>query len=56
MNLRALELLYPNIEFEGIEINPAAAEVLRSLIGKENVSEGSIFDYSITKKYDLLLK
>lgn len=55
MNLRALELLYPNIEFGGIEINPAAAEVLRSLIGKENVSEGSIFDYSITKKYDLTL-
>ena len=55
INLRALELLYPNIEFEGIEINPAAAEVLRSLIGKENVSEGSIFDYPITKKYDLTL-
>lgn len=55
MNLKAIELLYPNIEFEGIEINSTAANELGNLIGKENVYKGSIFDYKTTKKFDLTL-
>lgn len=53
MNMRALKLLHPKIEPFGIEINPEAVSILRKLIGSENVFEGSIFDYSNDKKYDL---
>lgn len=55
MNLRAIELLYPNIEFQGIEINSIAAKVLSDLIGKDSVFEGSIFDYQGSDKFDLTL-
>jgi len=55
MNLRALQLLYPEIELSGIEINEQAAKELAILIGEENVSNKSIFDVEINKKYDLSL-
>lgn len=53
MNLKALRLLQPQIDLFGVEINPDAAKQLSILIGKENVFEGSIFDYTNPKKYDL---
>lgn len=53
MNLKALQLLYPGINLEAVEINPDAAKILADLIGKNNVFEGSIFDYPITNKVDL---
>ena len=55
MNLKALQLLYPGIALKAAEINPDAAEQLRELIGKDNVYEGSIFDYPVTGKVDLAL-
>jgi spore coat polysaccharide biosynthesis protein SpsF len=55
MNLRALKLLYPRMNFKGIEINPAAANELRKLVGPENVFEGSIFDYRVIDTVDLAL-
>jgi pseudaminic acid biosynthesis-associated methylase len=45
MNLSALRLLYPSIQLKGVEINELAASQLGELIGKENVFNGSIFDY-----------
>jgi len=44
MNLRALRMLYPGASLRGLEINPTAAQELRSAIGSENVIEGSILD------------
>lgn len=55
MNLKALRLLHPGISLRGIEINPDAAKRLGTLIGPENVYEGSIFDFPITDRVDLAL-
>jgi pseudaminic acid biosynthesis-associated methylase len=55
MNLKALKLLYPNIDLHGIEINPIAANELEVLIGSQNVFEGSIFDYPVKQKVELSL-
>lgn len=55
MNLRALKLLYPEISLRGVEINPDAAKQLADVIGKSNVFEGSLFDYSVKEEVDLAL-
>lgn len=55
MNLRALQLLYPDIILRGVEINPEAAAQLRSHIGQDNVYEGSIFNYPVEQQVDLSL-
>jgi pseudaminic acid biosynthesis-associated methylase len=55
MNLKALKLLYPNINLKGIEINSTATSLLADLIGSQNVFEGSIFDYEVTEKVELSL-
>jgi spore coat polysaccharide biosynthesis protein SpsF len=55
MNFKALRLLYPKIQYKGIEINKTAAGVLSKLIGRKNVFQGSIFDYSLKGKFDLVL-
>ncbi len=55
MNLRALQLLYPKVALQGVEINPDAAAQLRSYIGQDNVYEGSIFNYPVDKQVDLSL-
>ena len=54
-NLRALKLLYPKIALTAVEINPSAANRLRELIGAENVFEGSVFEYPVADKVNLLL-
>jgi pseudaminic acid biosynthesis-associated methylase len=53
MNLKALQLLYPGINLQAVEINPDAAKILADLIGKDNVFEGSILEYPIVHKCDL---
>jgi pseudaminic acid biosynthesis-associated methylase len=55
MNLRALQLLYPDISMRGIEINPEAAGILAGLIGTGNVHQGSIFDWTASEPADLAL-
>ena len=40
---------------KGAEINPNACKLLAELIGEQNVFEGSIFDYPILGKVDLVL-
>jgi pseudaminic acid biosynthesis-associated methylase len=55
MNLRAIKLLYPNIELSAVEINKNAAEELENFIGGYAVFTGSLFDYPIEKKSDLVL-
>lgn len=55
MNLKALKLLYPGIELNGIEINHDAAVQLNELIGRKNVFEGSILEYPVNSTYDIAL-
>lgn len=55
MNLQAIKLLFPSIKLHGIEINERAAEELGMNIGKENVTNSSIFDYSVDEKFDVTL-
>ena len=55
MNLKALRLLYPNIELNAIEINKEAAEELTSIVNRNNIFQGSIFNYDPVKKFDLVI-
>jgi spore coat polysaccharide biosynthesis protein SpsF len=55
MNLRAIKLLYPNIELSAVEINNDAAQELSNFIGDDAVFAGSIFDYPIKEQLDLVL-
>lgn len=55
MNFKALSLLYPQIKCKGVEINKTATNILSGLIGKKNVFQGSIFDYPVKEKFDLVL-
>jgi len=53
MNLKALRLLYPNIDLKAIEINPDAVKSLMNLLGGDKVFEGSIYDYQVSEKVNL---
>ncbi len=55
MNLRAIKLLYPNIELRAVEINEDAARELSNFIGDNSVFAGSIFDCHTEKQSDLVL-
>ena len=55
MNLRALKLLYPDIDLRAVEINPTAANSLSEFIGDDNVFRGSILDFPIGRQSELLL-
>ncbi len=55
MNLQAIKLLFPNIELSAIEINKKAANELSNFIGEQNVHNGSIFDFTPKKNYDVSL-
>jgi spore coat polysaccharide biosynthesis protein SpsF len=55
LNLRALAQLFPHADLRGIEINPRAALVLKDLIGSPMVFEGSILDYEVTDRSELVL-
>lgn len=53
MNLKAIQLLHPSVKINAIEINKIAAKELGSVIGEENVFNGSIYDYNVSEKFDL---
>jgi pseudaminic acid biosynthesis-associated methylase len=55
MNLKALNLLYPNIDAHGIEINAEAARQLGKLIAPARVYNTSILDFQPTRTWDLAL-
>ena len=55
MTLKAIKLLFPSIDFFGIELNKNAADELAKLIGQKNVFNGSIFDFETTQKCDVSL-
>lgn len=45
MNLKALKLLYPELQAKGVEINSDAVTQLAALIGTDNAVHSSIFDW-----------
>lgn len=55
MNLKALKLLHPGIDANGIEINVEAARQLKELIGDTKVYNTSIFDFEPERTWDLAL-
>ena len=55
MNLKALKLLYPEQDQFENEINTEAANQLKSIIPEQNVTVGSIFDFSPNQTWDLVL-
>jgi spore coat polysaccharide biosynthesis protein SpsF len=55
LNLRALQVLFPQSSMCGIEINNKAASALRDLIGSDQVFEGSILDYEALNQSELVL-
>jgi spore coat polysaccharide biosynthesis protein SpsF len=55
MNLKALKLLYPKIALKGIEINKQACQELGKVIGANNVSNSSIFDFEVVQKAEISL-
>lgn len=55
MNLRAIKLLFPNIEASGIELNETAASQLSEFLGAHNVFNGSIFECPVNKTFDVAL-
>ena len=55
MNLKSLQLLYPEIQLKGIEINTDASKKLAALIGDKNVINDSIFNFVNDAQVDLSL-
>ena len=55
MNLRALKLLHPHMEQQGIEINAEAAQQLAQVIGPERVHNLSILEFQPSHTWDLVL-
>lgn len=53
MNLKALKLLFPKLQLNGIEINETAAKELEGLIGSKHVLNQSIFDVECKDQVDL---
>jgi len=55
MNLKAIKLLFPSIKLSAIEINKEAVKELKQIVKRENIFEGSIFDYDKNQKFDVSL-
>ncbi|MDZ4796387.1 MAG: pseudaminic acid biosynthesis-associated methylase [Bacteroidota bacterium] len=55
MNLKAIQLLYPEIQLYAIEINEKAAYELANVIGSSNVYNESILDFSAEKQSEVAL-
>lgn len=52
LNLMAIQMLLPESQLSGVEINPGAAKILRQLGGLE-VFETSLLDFSLEKQWDM---
>ena len=55
MNLKALKLLFPEVNLSGIEINKEAANELAKVISLEDVFNGSILEYNAVAKFQISL-
>lgn len=55
MNLKALKLLYPDVDAHGVEINAEAARQLGEVITPAKVHHTSIFDFQPKRTWGLVL-
>ena len=55
MNLKALKLLYPNMDQYALEINKKAVLILSETIDNQNIFNESILDFKAKRKWDLVL-
>jgi pseudaminic acid biosynthesis-associated methylase len=55
MNIKALQLLFPEQQHHAIEINSHAVVELKKIISGENVYEGSIIEFDPKKVFDLVI-
>lgn len=55
MNMRALRLLYPELDGHAIEINPQAAEKLAEVLPAANIYQQSIMDFAPDRQWELTL-
>ena len=55
MNLKALKLLFPEVNLSGLEINKEAANELAKVIPLEDVFNGSILEYNAVAKFQISL-
>ncbi len=55
MNLKAIQLLYPEIDSHALEINSTAVSQLEEVIPASNISNISILDFSSSRTWDLTL-
>jgi len=55
MNLKALNLLFPSASHDAIEINPAACQELRNMIGDGRTHQCSILDFETRQQWDVVL-
>jgi len=54
MNIRALNLLMPNTNVTGIEINKKAADIAKSISSKNTIINDSVINLDVRKQYDLV--
>tara|TARA_X000000950_G_scaffold41682_1_gene45709 strand:+ start:16160 stop:16798 length:639 start_codon:yes stop_codon:yes gene_type:complete len=55
LNLKALKILFPNINISAIEINEMAISSLKKTVDKKNIYHQSIINFSNQNKWDLAL-
>lgn len=55
MNLKALQLLFPDQQQHAIEINPDAARLLAETIPAQNIFQTSILEFEPPRQWDLVL-
>ena len=55
MNLKALKLLYPQMNQYAVEINKKAVSLLSETLPKDNIFNVSILDFKPIRKWDLFL-
>ena len=55
MNIKALKIIYPDLEFHAVEINKKAAKFLEEIILPENIFQESILDFESKQKWNLSL-
>jgi spore coat polysaccharide biosynthesis protein SpsF len=55
MNLRAIQLLYPEIDLYAIEINQAATHELAQIVPEHQIHQGTILDFHADRTWDLVL-
>lgn len=55
MNIKALKLLFPSMDFHAVEINSDAAKILSETLPSKNITNDSILNYETNNKWDLVL-